>query len=67
MAKYRKDLDKLVLAAENAGWRTEKRAGKHPVLYPNNDHPPIPVPISLSDHRGLMNFRSYLRKAGLDC
>ena len=66
MAKYSKDIDKLVLAAQQAGWRIEKSPGKHQVLYPADpSKPPVTVPISLSDHRGLANLRSYLRKSGL--
>lgn len=66
MPKYRKDIDRLMARALEAGWRCEQSPGKHPVLYPNDrDASPIPVPISLSDHRGLMNFRSQLRRSGL--
>lgn len=66
MAKFSKDIDVLVKAAIDAGWEVTQSAGKHPVLYPpNKDFPPIAVPISLSDWRGLANFRSRLRQAGL--
>lgn len=68
MAKYRKDVEVLVKKAEQAGWTTDQSPGKHPKLYPTDKQfSPIVVPISMSDHRGYMNFRSQLRKAGLDC
>lgn len=68
MAKYRKDVDVLVRKARAAGWRWEQKSDQHPILYPpTKDLPAVPVPISLSDHRGLLNFRSRLRKSGLDC
>jgi hypothetical protein len=66
MAKYSKDIDVLVRLAVKAGWEVRQSSGKHPVLYPTDKkQPPIVVPVSLSDHRGFQNFKSYLRRAGL--
>lgn len=67
MAKYSKELDGYVLAAQKAGWRIEQSAGKHQVVYPADPtKPPVTIPRSISDHRGLANVRSYLRKSGLN-
>lgn len=67
MAKYEKDIDKLVLAAQQAGWRITRSAGKHCVMFPPDlTMQPVTVPRSISDHRGLANFRSFLRKSGLE-
>lgn len=67
MAKYSKDIDELVLAVQQAGWRMERSVGKHLVVYPTDPtKPPVTIPKSISDHRGLANLRSYLRKGGLD-
>jgi hypothetical protein len=67
MAKFSKEIDRLVLAAQQAGWRIERSAGKHQVAYPTDPtKSPVTIPRSISDWRGLNNFRSYLRKGGLD-
>lgn len=67
MAKYAKEIDRLVLAVQQAGWRIERSPGKHQVAYPlDPSKSPVTIPKSISDHRGLANFRSYLRKGGLD-
>lgn len=67
MAKYAKELDRLVLAAQSAGWRIDRSPGKHQVVYPTDPtKSPVTIPRSISDHRGLANVRSYLRKSGLN-
>lgn len=67
MAKFSKEIDALVLACQQAGWRIERSAGKHAVVYPKDPtKPPVVIPRSISDWRGLNNFKSYLRKGGLD-
>ena len=61
--------DFRAIAAElvdNQGWtyRLSNRGG-HPMLFPaDKNQPPIPVPTSPSDVRGIKNFRSQIRRRG---
>lgn len=62
-----KDIQVLVDKARAAGWGFTQQPGRHPMLFPTNENrPPIAVPISPKGRRGIANFRSELRKAGLE-
>lgn len=59
------DYRKIVnLQIDELGWRYN--AGKkHPTLYPADpNQPPLTVPTTPSDHRGLSNFKTALRQRG---
>lgn len=59
-----KDIRQLERLALDQGWRVEYTKNMHVRFYPL-EGPFIVGPGSPSDHRGVLNFKSLLRRAGL--
>jgi hypothetical protein len=62
----RKDLDKLVKKAWDAGWRCVERRSNYIQCYPPNGDPPVTVKSTPSEGRYEKNLRAAFRRAGLD-
>lgn len=64
MAK--KEFQYLIDAALEQGWRVQHlKSGHIKLLPPDRSKPAVVMGGTVSDHRGLMNARSQLRKSGL--
>ena len=60
-------LNELIQAAVDQGWRHEMSGGSHHRLIPPDKTKPILVTGSTpSDHRAILNFRSSLRRHGVE-
>lgn len=59
-----KDLKPLIKAAERQGWRVDLSKNNH-VKFLAPSGAMVIAGVSISDHRGLKNVQSHLRKAGL--
>lgn len=60
--EYREIAEELVT---NQGWRYDASGKRHPVLYPPDaSAPPLRVPTTPSDRRGLKNFEADVRRRG---
>ena len=68
MSRIDRDMRTLVDRALEQGWTLhDSRRGRHPKLVSPDGRRMIPVSISSSDHRARLNFRSQLRRLGVDC
>ncbi len=60
-----KAIDNLIKKAWEQGWWCEKTAKGHVMAYSPDKMGMVLLPGSPSDHRGIKNARSFLRKYGL--
>jgi hypothetical protein len=62
-----RELDAMVAAAWDAGWKCSKTSQGHVMCYPpERTVKPVLVAGTPSDHRTIPNTRSALRKSGLN-
>lgn len=58
-----KELNEMINKVVEQGWQVKE--GKHLTLYPaDKTQPAVTVPRTPSDHRGIKNARSAIRRSG---